>query len=523
MNSNMQSLNFDINDIVNKSFDNFIQQNQILYPNLNRKILEEWNFEENLKQMKIINDFENEDFIKSLPNIFELKENSKPTLIKALLSIQYISENQLYLCAKYDKKLQKYETNKFHEPNNLEINDNDNIDNYDNNSYSSGTNILCDRLSLTCVKIKGLNPIISNEFYYNKSNNDKIIVLDYTNKYNKINKTFLVIGAGYYKNGFYLIHSWKIIPNYLSNKFEKLYTSLSLNNSKDLIYINLKKILLDIFNNDSIVCDYIILYLFSQVLSRIGLKTIGVLSLNIILDKKDTLSNEKIEKFHNLLKSICLSISYINITIKDLNIKRYYSKFDVEKEELEEGELQLIDGAFVLLNEMKMGEGKLEDIGCKNVQTIKNLIDFEKINYEYPFNNVEMPHNIQLITFSNGNNSIFKSPFLVPIPIKQFDKNEEDEIMIEDNLMEKIFIFINYIRLNPNFLNNFKITDEISNKIQVDYLEKNKKINADEFDLILNMSRLYALSNGRNELFFNDYEYVYKIEKKRKERLKLII
>ena len=37
------------------------------------------------------------------------------------------------------------------------------------------------------------------------------------------------------------------------------------------------------------------------------------------------------------------------------------------------------------------------------------------------------------------------------------------------------------------------------------------------------MSRLYALSNGRNELFFNDYEYVYKIEKKRKERLKLFI
>ena len=519
MNSNTQNLIFDINDIVNKSFDNFIQQNQIIYPNLNRKILEQWNFEENLKQMKLINDFENEDFIKSLPNIFELNENSKPTLVKALLSIQYISENQLFICAKYNQKLQKYETNKFHEPINLEINDNENVDNYYNNSYSSGNNILCDRLSLTCVKIKGLNPIISNEFCYKESNNDKIIVLDYTNQFNKINKTILVIGAGYFKNGYYLIHSWKIIPNYLSNKFEKLCTSLSLNNSKDLIYTNLKKILLDIFNNDSIVSDYIILYLFSQVLSRIGLKTIGVLPLNIKLDKKDTLSNEKIEKFHNLLKSICLSINYINITIKDLNIKRYYSKFDVEKEELEEGELQLIDGAFVLLNEMKMGEGKLEDIGCKNVQTIKNIIDFEKISYEYPFNNVEMPHNIQLITFSNGNNSIFKSPFLVTVPIKKFEKNEEDEIMIEDNLMEKIFIFINFIRLNPNFLSNFKITDEISKKIQLDYLEKNKKINADEFDLILNMSRLYALSNCRNELYFSDYEYVYQIEKQRKERL----
>ena len=144
--SSNQNLNYDIDDIVNKSFDNFIQQNQILYPNLNRKILEKWNFEENLKQMKIINDFENEDFIKSLPNIFELNENSKPILVKALLSIQYISENQLFICAKYNQKLQKYETNKFHEPINLETNDNENIDTYYNNSYSSGNNILCDRL-----------------------------------------------------------------------------------------------------------------------------------------------------------------------------------------------------------------------------------------------------------------------------------------------------------------------------------------------------------------------------------------
>ncbi len=516
MSSNYNTLYLDnIDNVVKKSFDSFIEKNKICYPNLNRNILEKWNFEEYLKEEKIINDFENEDFIKSLPNIFELNENSKPTLVKALLSIQFISENQLYVCSFYNNKIKKYQTNKYYEPLNLENDDEENND----YTYSTGNKILCDRLSLSCVKIKGLNPIISNEFSYNKNNNDKVIVLDYTNKFTKINQNILVIGPGYLIDRNYLIHSWKIIPNYLSNKFEKLYSSLSIINSQELIYIYLKKILLDIFDNDSLVSDYIILFLFSQVFYRNNFKLIGTLPLNIILDKKDSLSNEKIEKFHNLLKSICLSINYINITIKDLNIKRYYSKFDVEKEELEEGELQLIDGAFVLLNEMKMGEGKLEDIGCKNVQTIKNLIDFEKINYEYPFNNVEMPHNIQLITFSNGNNSIFKSPFLVPIPIKQFDKNEEDEIMIEDNLMEKIFIFINYIRLNPNFLNNFKITDEISNKIQVDYLEKNKKINADEFDLILNMSRLYALSNCRNELYFSDYEYVYQIEKQRKERL----
>jgi hypothetical protein len=167
-----------------------------------------------------------------------------------------------------------------------------------------------------------------------------------------------------------------------------------------------------------------------------------------------------------------------------------------------------------------MVEGKLEEIGVKNVQTIKNIIESQKIFYEYPYNNVEILHNIQLITFSNGNNSIFKSLFLNSIPIKKFEKNNEDEIMSEDNLIEKIFIYINYIRTNPKFINNFKISDEISAQIQKNYLEKNKKFNPDEFDLILNMSRLYAISNGRNELIFSDYEYVYSLEKERRERLK---
>ena len=170
--------------------------------------------------------------------------------------------------------------------------------------------------------------------------------------------------------------------------------------------------------------------------------------------------------------------------------------------------------------EINMGEGKLEEIGVKNVQTIKNIIESQKIFYEYPYNNVEILHNIQLITFSNGNNSIFKSLFLNSIPIKKFEKNNEDEIMSEDNLIEKIFIYINYIRTNPKFINNFKISDEISAQIQKNYLEKNKKFNPDEFDLILNMSRLYAISNGRNELIFSDYEYVYLLEKERRERLK---
>ena len=74
------------------------------------------------------------------------------------------------------------------------------------------------------------------------------------------------------------------------------------------------------------------------------------------------------------------------------------------------------------------------------------------------------------------------------------------------------------MRLNKN---NFKISSEINEEICQNFTEKNKgNFKSEHLNKIMLLSRLYSLSNGRDELTFNDYVYAYKLEEKRLERIK---
>ena len=56
--------------------------------------------------------------------------------------------------------------------------------------------------------------------------------------------------------------------------------------------------------------------------------------------------------------------------------------------------------------------------------------------------------------------------------------------------------------------------------INKDYLASIKgKFNADEFDLVMRLSRLRAISMKRNEMNFEDYVFCRDLETKRKERI----
>ena len=46
--------NINIEECINKSFTEFVNENQIEFPNLSNKILEKWNFEEYLEKNNIL-------------------------------------------------------------------------------------------------------------------------------------------------------------------------------------------------------------------------------------------------------------------------------------------------------------------------------------------------------------------------------------------------------------------------------------------------------------------------------------
>ena len=142
-----------IEEVVQKSFTDYLNDKQIKFPNLNNSLLEKWDFEEYLNKNNILPmDLEKEtDLIDLIPNISNANLQSLK-LVKFFGTIQNTFENQLFISAKYDTKNKQYLINKYFEnsTNVMKLED-DNMDN-------QGTvDILSDRLRLELIPVVGLN------------------------------------------------------------------------------------------------------------------------------------------------------------------------------------------------------------------------------------------------------------------------------------------------------------------------------------------------------------------------------
>ena len=243
-NSQFTFQNINIIECIEKSFSDFLNDNQIQYPNLSNKKLEEWKFEEYLEKNKILPmDLEKAPaLIESIPNISNINQNNNKELklVKFFGTIQNVFENQLYISAKYDSKNKKYLINKYFENNSKIIKIED-----DNLSNKGGIDILGDRLRLEVIPVIGLNEYFDKKYDFAiNNNNQKVIVYDYLNKYTKINQNILVIGVAYEKNDIIIIHSWKIIDNYEKIKICRdgnLFINVA--NNRSLYREKLKKII----------------------------------------------------------------------------------------------------------------------------------------------------------------------------------------------------------------------------------------------------------------------------------------
>ena len=518
---NFQDIN--IEEIVQKSFTEFLNEKQIIFPNLNHSIMEKWNFEEYLSKNNILPiDLEKEPaLIDLIPDISKNISNSDKNELKLVQffgTIQNTFENQLYISAKYDIKNKQYLINKYFENNSkvMKIED-DNVDN------QGGVDILGDRLRLELVPVEGLNAYFGEKYNYHSTfnNKKKIIVYDYSNKNTKINKNILVIGVAYEKNDIIIIHSWKILENYEKFKICKDYNLIpNINNEKKTYREKLQKLLLKLLKNDKIASEYLLLFLFSQIFSKIGTKNVGSFPLNIILDTNNDMNkcNDIYSNILSVFAKICLKIKEIKLTTDELNNNLYYPRFDDETEELSPGKLQLSDGTFLLVDEINMNEGKLVQTGIKNIGALKSLVDFQLLGYEYPYNNIEINHDIEILVFTHKTKSLLYSPFLTLLHTVTSDDTASDSEVLNENDFKNIFYYLNFIRYDSSFNDNFTIGEDLSKSIQKNYID-NHTFNADDFDLVLKLSRFHALSYGRNYLTYEDYEYVLYLENQRKQRI----
>jgi hypothetical protein len=528
-----------INDprlLVQESFENFLIQKNYKNSKITRENFLEWKFEEHLENL-----LGNNNFIEKVPYLFELKNyfNMKGQFLKGVLvklncMVQNINENQLYMALGTDSqgnlKLNKYLEYETGQNEMLVEDDYSQEENFSNS-------ILCDRIVMNCVNIPGLNPYLKQKLCLNCRFPKNILVLDYSTRTFKINDDVLVLGLAYESNEDIIIHAWKIFPDFISQlslNCEKSLNSINIVKTDDLLQSRnlISKYLNRIFKNDYLISEYLVLFLTSQIFARVGIHSLGKLNLNII---NNFASNEKNSDYIPQLKILFEIITnfciFLTPTIKSLNKEPLYSRFDANTELLQQGLLQSPKHTFLIIDERHVEEGKLDTIGCKNYNTLKSLIEFGILNYEYPYSNIEMNQEMQILIISDQVKSLFDSFQIISLPYinnqgkdinSQMENLDISENTFSDEEVLQMRMWFNYVRYTECLTKNISFQEEMTNQILNDFKNRKDNFTADNLDICMKLSRLNAISYGRTELSYDDYLYAKNLEQQRIQRMALI-
>ncbi|XVF81935.1 hypothetical protein PTKIN_Ptkin16aG0002400 [Pterospermum kingtungense] len=168
-----------------------------------------------------------------------------------------------------------------------------------------------------------------------------------------------------------------------------------------------------VLGNDELATHFMLLHLLSKVHARVDAVAVGKLSLNLI-----GLSKENVSVFgtrlSQALKNLLPFTRCIPLTLEYLNTASLAPKKDYQANRLIPGVLQLPEGSHLMVDETQLESGSLSSIGIENTRLLKNLMDFQKVEYDFQYYKMEMAADVQLLIFSEGKSNIIPADVVVP-------------------------------------------------------------------------------------------------------------
>ncbi|CAI2186871.1 9649_t:CDS:10, partial [Funneliformis geosporum] len=307
-------------------------------------------------------------------------------------------------------------------------------------------------------------------------------------------------------------------------------TNLSVSpNDAELIRSAMVQYIASAFGGDYLVAEFVLLQLLSRIHLRQNGFALGKLALNISNastcntvvngNSNNDLSLEHDNLFAKRISSVLASLlpKYhdLPLTLSTLNELFYFPR---SNNELDSGVLQVSQGTWFLIDETVLKEGKLCDTGVRNLKALNDILDHQKLNYTFPFNNYEFDTDIGIIILSNAK-SFLNHDCNIPL----IQKTESITILdIPEDTLNQFRKYISILRWT-----DFNIPENISNYIQTDYVTQRQKasrngiplISQEDLMLLLNLSRLVGLSFGSSELTKELWDHTKKLDEARRDRI----
>lgn len=94
--------------------------------------------------------------------------------------------------------------------------------------------------------------------------------------------------------------------------------------------------------------------------------------------------------------------SMIPLSRSSLNSQSFVPVKDYSLNTLKSGALQVPKGSALVLDETVMNQGKVNEVGVKNIRALKNLIENQEVRYDFQFYELPFPSDAPVLTVSRG-------------------------------------------------------------------------------------------------------------------------
>lgn len=281
----------------------------------------------------------------------------------------------------------------------------------------------------------------------------------------------------------------------------------------------LRKILEEAFMGDALAAELVICHLLSSVYIRQDVIALGKYSINLCGITKTLQDQNYTTNLYQLISSLVTQSHMLSMTLANMNTTTFIPKKDYKANRLMSGLLQLSKHTHLLVDETALTSGQLDSKGVHNLTALGNVINWQKIDYDFQYHQIEQHTNLPVFILSEGKSMISSDAEirLNPTHTDVGSAFSRVESKLTPDVLKRLRAYLTAARLI-----DYNLTEDMQKMVQDDFVESRKNdnsISADDLHHLLILARLVAVSCGDSSLNADIWRSAKILENERKIRM----
>ncbi|XP_076461198.1 mini-chromosome maintenance complex-binding protein-like [Babylonia areolata] len=249
---------------------------------------------------------------------------------------------------------------------------------------------------------------------------------------------------------------------------------------------------------DQLAAEFLLCHLISSVYARADVMPLGKLAVNLVGPATKGLA----PFLHQLIAALTTQSHLLPISLSNMNTLRLCPHKDYEVNRLRSGQLQLTSGTHLVLDETALQNGQLDTQGVNNVTALGNVIQWQKVTYDFQYHTQDFITDLPVLVLSEGESFLPKDihlplrPTSVPADLDAY--YTELSARLTDDLLNKLRAFITVCRGI-----SYSVNEDIQNALQEEFVTARKNdpsaMSISDFHCLLSLVRLSTLSHCQSD------------------------